>query len=51
MKNSAVFVNTSRGGVVNQDDLVEALQNRTIFMAGLDVMTPEPLPIGHPLTK
>jgi len=51
MKNSAVFINTSRGGIVNQEDLVEALQNRIISMAGLDVMTPEPLPQGHPLTR
>ena len=51
MKKSAVFVNTARGGVVNQDDLVEALQNGEISMAGLDVMTPEPLPTDHPLTK
>ena len=51
MKNSAVFINTSRGGIVNQEDLVEALQNQTISMAGLDVMTPEPLPTDHPLTK
>ena len=51
MKNSAVFINTSRGGIVNQEDLVEALQDRIISMAGLDVMTPEPLPQGHPLTR
>lgn len=36
-------------GIVVQDDLVEALRNRTIFAAGLDVMTPEPLPHYHPL--
>ena len=51
MKNSAVFINTSRGGIVNQEDLEEALTNRIISMAGLDVMTPEPLPQGHPLMK
>ena len=51
MKSSAVFINTSRGGVVNQDDLIEALKTREIAMAGLDVMTPEPLPTDHPLTK
>lgn len=37
--------------IVVQADLVEALQNGTIFAAGLDVMTPEPLPADHPLTK
>lgn len=30
---------------------MEALTNRTIFAAGLDVMTPEPLPYDHPLVK
>lgn len=51
MKSNAVFVNVARGGVVVQDDLIEALKNGTIFSAGLDVMTPEPLPFDHPLTK
>lgn len=49
MKNSAIFVNTSRGGLVNQDDLYEALQSGEILGAGLDVTTPEPLPTDHPL--
>ncbi|XP_066153376.1 glyoxylate reductase/hydroxypyruvate reductase [Euwallacea fornicatus] len=51
MKNSAVFVNTSRGGVVDQDALTKALETRSIWGAGLDVMTPEPLPLDHPLFK
>jgi len=51
MKNTAVFVNTSRGGVVDQDALVEALGSKTIWGAGLDVMTPEPLPLDNPLFK
>lgn len=38
-------------GVVVQADLVEALQNGTIFAAGLDVMSPEPLPADDILTK
>ncbi|XP_044252794.1 glyoxylate reductase/hydroxypyruvate reductase [Tribolium madens] len=49
MKKSAVFVNTSRGGVVDQDALVRALKDGEIWGAGLDVMTPEPLPLDHPL--
>nr|XP_022900378.1 glyoxylate reductase/hydroxypyruvate reductase [Onthophagus taurus] len=49
MKKSAVFVNTSRGGVVNQDDLVDALESGAIWAAGLDVTTPEPLPVNHKL--
>lgn len=51
MKNTAVFVNISRGEVVKQDDLIDALKNQTIFAAGLDVMTPEPLPSDHELLK
>lgn len=43
MKPSAVFVNTSRGGVVDQDALIRALKEKTIWAAGLDVTTPEPL--------
>ncbi|XP_013779730.1 glyoxylate reductase/hydroxypyruvate reductase-like [Limulus polyphemus] len=50
MKPTAVFVNTSRGGVVQQDDLYEALKNGKIRAAGLDVMIPEPLPRDHKLT-
>lgn len=49
MKRSAVFVNTSRGGVVNQEDLYEALKSGQIWGAGLDVTVPEPLPTDHPL--
>jgi phosphoglycerate dehydrogenase-like enzyme len=50
MKPSAYLVNISRGGVVDQDALVEALRARRIAGAGLDVFSPEPLPAGHPLT-
>ena len=42
---------TTRGGVVEQDDLVEALRKREIWAAGIDVTTPEPLPTEHPLLK
>lgn len=49
MKNTAVFVNSSRGAVVNQEDLYEALRSGQIAAAGLDVTTPEPLPTNHPL--
>nr|CAI5854509.1 unnamed protein product [Callosobruchus analis] len=51
MKPNAVFVNTSRGGVVDQEALMQALQQKKIFGAGLDVMTPEPLPLNNPLFK
>ncbi|ETL82031.1 hypothetical protein L917_17741, partial [Phytophthora nicotianae] len=49
MKSSAVLINTGRGELVDQDALVEALQNKAIAAAGLDVTTPEPLPPTHPL--
>ncbi|CAJ1052157.1 hypothetical protein F7725_005488%2C partial [Xyrichtys novacula] len=49
MKSSSIFINTSRGGVVNQEDLYEALSTGKIAGAGLDVTVPEPLPTSHPL--
>ncbi|GAB1601110.1 glyoxylate reductase/hydroxypyruvate reductase-like [Argonauta hians] len=44
MKKTAIFINISRGAVVNQEDLYNCLKNRGILGAGLDVTTPEPLP-------
>lgn len=49
MKPTAVFINTSRGAVVNQEHLYEALSSGQIAAAGLDVTTPEPLPTNHQL--
>ncbi|XP_046405988.1 glyoxylate reductase/hydroxypyruvate reductase-like isoform X5 [Ischnura elegans] len=49
MKRTAIFVNTSRGDLVDQDALVDALKYKRIAAAGLDVMTPEPLPSNHEL--
>lgn len=49
MKKSAVLINIARGGVVNPDDLTEALLDGTIAGAALDVTEPEPLPAGSPL--
>lgn len=49
MKKSAVLVNTSRGGTVDQDALYDALKNGEIAAAGLDVTVPEPLPPDHKL--
>lgn len=49
MKSSAVLVNVGRGAIVNTKDLYDALKERMIFSAGLDVMDPEPLPTDHPL--
>ncbi len=49
MKRSAIFINTSRGPLVDQKALAEALRKGTIFAAGLDVTDPEPLPKDHEL--
>jgi glyoxylate/hydroxypyruvate reductase len=49
MKTSSIFINSTRGDVVNQDDLYDALKNGTIYAAGRDVTTPEPLPTSHKL--
>ncbi|XP_072137955.1 glyoxylate reductase/hydroxypyruvate reductase-like isoform X2 [Mobula birostris] len=49
MKKTAIFINTSRGAAVNQDDLYEALATGQIAAAGLDVTVPEPLPTDHRL--
>uniref|UniRef100_A0A8C4KMV7 Glyoxylate reductase/hydroxypyruvate reductase n=1 Tax=Dromaius novaehollandiae TaxID=8790 RepID=A0A8C4KMV7_DRONO len=51
MKDTTIFSNRSRGSVVNQDDLYQALASGHIAAAGLDVMVPEPLPTDHPLFK
>jgi phosphoglycerate dehydrogenase-like enzyme len=49
MKPGAVFINTARGGLVDHDALLGALDDGRLFGAGLDVTSPEPLPVGHPL--
>ena len=49
MKSNAVLINTARGPVVDPDALYEALKERRIFGAGLDVTDPEPLPMDSPL--
>jgi glyoxylate reductase len=51
MKPTAVFVNTSRGPVVVEKDLLEALRDGIIFAAGLDVTDPEPPPADSPLFR
>ncbi|XP_069665353.1 probable 2-ketogluconate reductase isoform X2 [Haliaeetus albicilla] len=51
MKPTATLINISRGAVIDQDALVEALQNKVIRAAALDVTYPEPLPRDHPLLK
>ncbi len=49
MKPNAYFVNIGRGGVVNEADLIDALQRGSIAGAGLDVFETEPLPEDSPL--
>ncbi|XP_051576975.1 glyoxylate/hydroxypyruvate reductase B [Myxocyprinus asiaticus] len=49
MKPSSTLINISRGLVVDQDALVDALQKKLIRAAALDVTYPEPLPRDHPL--
>lgn len=49
MKESSYLINVARGGLIDQVALVDALENRRIAGAGLDVTDPEPLPKGHKL--
>ena len=49
MKPSAIFINAARGGIHNEQDLIEALKNKTIWGAGLDVTNPEPMRHDNPL--
>jgi D-3-phosphoglycerate dehydrogenase / 2-oxoglutarate reductase len=51
MKSSAVVINTSRGPVIKEDDLIAALQDNVIGGAALDVYEDEPLPEDSPLKK
>lgn len=51
MKSGAILINTARGGIVDHDALADALSNRVITGAALDVTEPEPLPVEHPLYR
>lgn len=49
MKPTAIFINTARGGIHQETDLIEALENKVIWGAGLDVTNPEPMKSDNPL--
>ena len=49
MKKTSYLVNTSRGEIVNEDDLIIALSTNIIAGAGIDVYEKEPLPESHKL--
>ena len=51
MKPVSIFINTSRGAVHNEKDLIEALQQKLIWGAGLDVTDPEPMDKNNPLLR
>ncbi|MFC1977920.1 NAD(P)-dependent oxidoreductase, partial [Chloroflexota bacterium] len=51
MKSTAYLINTSRGPIVDEPALLQALQSNAIAGAGLDVFHQEPLPSEHPLRK
>jgi len=51
MKPTSIFINTSRGGAHNEEDLTEALTTNKIWGAGLDVTNPEPMQKDNPLLQ
>ncbi|MGB5206033.1 2-hydroxyacid dehydrogenase [Eudoraea sp.] len=51
MKSSAIFINTARGGIHKEKDLIKALQDQSIWGAGLDVTNPEPMAANNPLLQ
>ena len=51
MKKTSIIINTSRGGVINEKDLNEALNQKIIYGAGLDVFEQEPPDKNNPLLK
>jgi D-3-phosphoglycerate dehydrogenase len=51
MKDGVILINTSRGGIMDEEALAGALESGKIASAALDVFEKEPLPPGHPFLK
>jgi phosphoglycerate dehydrogenase-like enzyme len=51
MQRTAYLINTSRGPIIAEQALIQALQQGTIAGAGLDVFDEEPLPLDHPFRR
>ena len=49
MKKTCILVNTARGGIINEQDLIWALTNKEIYGAGIDVYEKEPIESNDPL--
>jgi len=51
MRPASIFINTARGGIHNEQDLIDALKKGSIWGAGLDVTNPEPMNPDNPLLE
>lgn len=51
MKDGVILINTARGGIINEQDLYEALESGKVYAAGVDVATKEPIEKTNPLLK